>query len=105
MMVIWTLLATTAMAKDCSALEGKEKGACMRDEARADLEKQLKGLGKCKADTLAAEAKCLQDRADLTQQIADLYAAAVAPKAKAAPRKAKAERSNTNRMEADVNEE
>ncbi len=107
MVVIWALASLASAGKaDCAKLEGDEKAVCIREATRDDLEKQIKDLGKCKADTLAEEARCLQDRAELAQRIADLYAAALEPEPERKPKaKAKAKRSNTNRMEADINEE
>ena len=102
MLVIWAI-ASFAQAKNCAKLDGEDKTMCRLEQRRAEIEDQIKDLGKCKQDRLAARGKCLQDRADLTQQVADLYAAETAAKAK--PGKAKAVRSNSNRMEADVNEE
>jgi len=101
MVVIWALTSLAMAGRNCDKLEGAEKAECVREAARDDLEDQMKDLGKCKADTIAAQAECLQRKADLAQQIADLYAEAVPPK-RARP---KARRSDTNRMEADIDEE
>ncbi|MEN0063752.1 MAG: hypothetical protein AAGA48_16485 [Myxococcota bacterium] len=102
-MLVSVLLASIAMADkaDCAKLEGDAKAACVREASRTDLEAQIKELGACDQEKLVERAACLQDKADLAQRIADLYAAAL-PKPKG---KAKLQRSNTNRMEADVTDE
>jgi len=102
MVVIWALASLAMAGKDCEDVEAADKAECERDAARANLEAKIKELGKCKADRLVAQARCLQDRADLAQQVADLYASALQQRKEAQP---KAVRSKSNHMDADVSEE
>lgn len=81
---------------DCATLEGDAKTECEKKEAEAKLE----ALGDCATKEGDAKAACDKEKAELEAKLA------AAPEAPADEGKGgKAQRSNTNRMEADVTEE
>ncbi len=79
---------------DCATLEGDAKAECENKETEA----KLAALGDCSAKDGDDKAACEKEKADLEARLA---AAAPTPEGKGG----KAQRSNTNRMEADVTEE
>ena len=94
---------TQCELRDCAKLEGEAKTRCdQRETSRSELQAELTELGTCETGTEAEQAACNEKRSNLTERIAALDAA---PRTVAAGKGAKARRSNTNRLEMDIDDE
>lgn len=89
-------------APDCAALTGDAKATCELNLQLTTARADLAALGDCAAAAADAKATCGARKAELDKQIADLTAKLEPPKE---VKGGKATRSNTNRMEAEAEDE
>ena len=85
---------------DCSAMTGDAKVQCEKTNALTTLQAELQALGDCTKLTADAKTTCDGKTAELNAKIAALQ-----PPAPTDGKSGKATRSNTNRMEAETDNE
>jgi hypothetical protein len=89
-------------APDCATLTGDAKGTCELNLQLTTAKAELVALGDCAAAAADAKATCDAKKVELDKKIADLTAKLEPPKD---VKGGKATRSNTNRMEAEAEDE
>lgn len=96
------LAGDPAPAADCAALTGDAKATCELNLQLTAAKAELTALGDCAKAAAEAKPACDAKKVELDKKIADLTAKLTPP---ADAKGGKASRSNTNRMEAEAEDE